>query len=77
MANHYMDIKALAEANKKDPWEVSQQNLYIHENEILGNGAFAVVLKGTLKGKIPLLMVNPRLNICAEHMQDDGPCDVQ
>ncbi|KAK6731289.1 hypothetical protein RB195_007640 [Necator americanus] len=75
MANHYMDIKALAEANKKDPWEVSQQNLYIHENEILGNGAFAVVLKGTLKGKIPLLMVNPRLNICAEHMQDDGPCD--
>ncbi|RCN48465.1 hypothetical protein ANCCAN_05460 [Ancylostoma caninum] len=72
ISNHYMDIKALSAASKKDPWEVSLSNLYIHENEILGNGAFAVVLKGTLKGKIPLLVANPRLNMFSEHVQEGG-----
>ncbi|KIH58546.1 protein tyrosine kinase [Ancylostoma duodenale] len=72
ISNHYMDIKALSAASKKDPWEVSLSNLYIHENEILGNGAFAVVLKGTLKGKIPLLVANPRLNMFSEHVQESG-----
>ncbi|EYC00782.1 hypothetical protein Y032_0113g403 [Ancylostoma ceylanicum] len=72
ISNHYMDIKALSAANQKDPWEVSLSNLYINENEILGNGAFAVVLKGTLKGKIPLLVANPRLNMFSEHVQEGG-----
>ncbi|VDO84728.1 unnamed protein product [Heligmosomoides polygyrus] len=72
MANHYMDIKTLAESSKKDQWEVMQNNVIIHENELLGNGAFAVVHKATLKGKIPLMVVNPRLNLVSEHEQDDG-----
>ncbi|KAK5976556.1 hypothetical protein GCK32_007808 [Trichostrongylus colubriformis] len=75
MANHYMDIKMLAEANRKDEWEVLPSNLIIHENEVLGNGAFAVVHKATLKGKIPLLIMNPRLNLVSDHDQDDGTCE--
>ncbi|XGW23774.1 hypothetical protein V3C99_005751 [Haemonchus contortus] len=72
MASHYMDVRILAEANRKDNWEVSLSNLTIHENEILGNGAFAVVHKATLRGKIPLLVINPRLNLVSEHEQDNG-----
>ncbi|VDO80137.1 unnamed protein product [Haemonchus placei] len=72
MASHYMDVRILAEANRKDNWEVSLTNLTIHENEILGNGAFAVVHKATLRGKIPLLVINPRLNLVSEHEQDNG-----
>ncbi|VDO66826.1 unnamed protein product [Heligmosomoides polygyrus] len=72
MANHYMDLRTLAESSKKDQWEVMQNNVIIHENELLGNGAFAVVHKATLKGKIPLMLVNPRLNLVSEHEQDDG-----
>ncbi|KAK6022336.1 hypothetical protein OSTOST_11974, partial [Ostertagia ostertagi] len=33
MANHYMDIKTLAEASRKDEWEISLSNLIIHESE--------------------------------------------
>ncbi|CAJ0595773.1 unnamed protein product [Cylicocyclus nassatus] len=76
MANHYADIKALANAHKKDPWEIDPSNLYVNENDILGNGAFAVVLKGTLKGKIPLLVINSRLNMFSEHVQENGACEV-
>ncbi|KAK6018365.1 hypothetical protein OSTOST_16054, partial [Ostertagia ostertagi] len=76
MANHYMDIKTLAEASRKDEWEISLSNLIIHESEVLGNGAFAVVHKATLKGKDShLLVVNPRLNLVSEHEQENGTCE--
>ncbi|PAV63945.1 hypothetical protein WR25_18778 [Diploscapter pachys] len=64
--NHYMDIGLLAEANKSDIWEITPKNLVVHDNIILGNGAFANVYKGTLIGKIPLLMVNQGLGLALE-----------
>ncbi|CAI2355870.1 unnamed protein product [Caenorhabditis sp. 36 PRJEB53466] len=65
-ANNYMDIQALASANKKDVWEIDTKNLLIQEDHLLGNGAFANVFKGIVKGKIPLLIVNNSLNLIVE-----------
>lgn len=65
--NHYMDIHALAKHNKyviqvyydvidwfsrSDYWELDPQNVIIHESVVLGNGAFAYVYKGTVKGEL-------------------------
>ncbi|NP_001360730.1 Putative tyrosine-protein kinase F09A5.2 [Caenorhabditis elegans] len=65
-ANNYMDIQALANANKKDIWEIDTKNLLVQEDHLLGNGAFANVYKGIVKGKIPLLVVNNSLNMTVE-----------
>ncbi|EFP03664.1 hypothetical protein CRE_19245 [Caenorhabditis remanei] len=65
-ANNYMDIQALADANKKDIWEIDTKNLLVQEDHLLGNGAFANVFKGIVKGKIPLLVVNNSLNMTVE-----------
>ncbi|CAL2051410.1 unnamed protein product [Caenorhabditis brenneri] len=65
-ANNYMDIQALADANKKDVWEIDTKNLLVQEDHLLGNGAFANVYKGILKGKIPLLVINNSLNMTVE-----------
>ncbi|CAD6185385.1 unnamed protein product [Caenorhabditis auriculariae] len=69
-ANQYMEIRAIAEANKKDVWEIPQNNLLVHENHILGNGAFANVYKGTIIGKVPLFVVNNSLNLALERESD-------
>lgn len=61
-----MDIQALANANKKDVWEIDTKNLLVQEDHLLGNGAFANVYKGIVKGKIPLLVVNNSLNMVVE-----------
>ncbi|WKX88718.1 hypothetical protein Q1695_008385 [Nippostrongylus brasiliensis] len=67
MANHYMDIKTLSELNRQDEWEVPLEDIIIDDNHLLGNGAFAVVHKATVKGKIPLMKVNPHLNFVNDH----------
>uniref|UniRef100_A0A8R1DGG8 Protein kinase domain-containing protein n=1 Tax=Caenorhabditis japonica TaxID=281687 RepID=A0A8R1DGG8_CAEJA len=65
-ANNYMDIHALAHSNKRDVWEIDTKNLLIQEDHLLGNGAFANVFKGIVKGKIPLFIVNNSLNLIVE-----------
>ncbi|ULT84184.1 hypothetical protein L3Y34_013075 [Caenorhabditis briggsae] len=71
-ANNYMDIQALANANKKDIWEIDTKNLLVQEDHLLGNGAFANVFKGIVKGKIPLLVVNNSLNMIVESENNGG-----
>ncbi|WKX88720.1 hypothetical protein Q1695_008385 [Nippostrongylus brasiliensis] len=72
LANYYMDIKALSEKYKKDQWEVPLEDIIIDENHILGNGAFAVVHKATVKGKVPLMKVNPHLNLVNDFDRSEG-----
>lgn len=51
---------------RKDIWEIDTKNLLVQEDHLLGNGAFANVYKGIVKGKIPLLVVNNSLNMTVE-----------
>ncbi|CAJ0954285.1 unnamed protein product, partial [Mesorhabditis belari] len=64
--NHYMDIKAMADQFKNDKWEIKGKDLLVHD-DCLGNGAFACVFRGTLKGKIPLFKVYASLQLVLEH----------
>uniref|UniRef100_A0A183VFV7 Protein kinase domain-containing protein n=2 Tax=Toxocara canis TaxID=6265 RepID=A0A183VFV7_TOXCA len=51
---------------RRDEWEIAPQNLIVHKGEILGKGAFAIVYKGTLKGKLPVTRIFINLNIGAD-----------
>ncbi|CAJ0572817.1 unnamed protein product, partial [Mesorhabditis spiculigera] len=65
-----MDIKSLAEQFKKDRWEIQTKNLLVHD-DCLGNGAFASVYRGTLKGTIPLFKVYNSLKLVLEGSNAD------
>ncbi|CAD6198571.1 unnamed protein product [Caenorhabditis auriculariae] len=60
--NLYTDL-LLAVASKKDDWEIEPRDLTILHDSLLGSGAFSNVYKGTLAGRIPVLTVNPNLNL--------------
>ncbi|CAB3400725.1 unnamed protein product [Caenorhabditis bovis] len=69
-ANNYTDMQDLANINNKDVWEIDSKNLLVQEECLLGNGAFANVFKGVLKGKAPLLVVNNSLKLVIESERD-------
>ncbi|CAD6187177.1 unnamed protein product [Caenorhabditis auriculariae] len=72
-SNHYTNLKKLAKINKYDDWEVPRYELVIMETEILGRGAFGMVNKGILKGRIPLLNFYPTMRL---ETKTDGACEV-
>ncbi|VDK52849.1 unnamed protein product [Anisakis simplex] len=53
-----------------DEWEIAEDQLSIHENEILGKGAFAVCCKGTLKGQLPATRIIKNLNLAIESIEN-------
>lgn len=52
-----------------DEWEVEVENLTIYE--IVGSGAFGAVHRGALKGRIPLLEMNPSIKLYLEGMNEE------
>lgn len=60
---------------REDPWQIDPGSLEILEHELLGRGAFAKVVKGRLRGTIPLLVNNATICLVLDNLKE-GVCDV-
>uniref|UniRef100_A0A7E4VQ30 Protein kinase domain-containing protein n=1 Tax=Panagrellus redivivus TaxID=6233 RepID=A0A7E4VQ30_PANRE len=68
MSNDYLSSPTSRKVSAvTDSWELSPENLVIHKTHRLGNGAFAIVYKGVLTGRNPLLLVRKSLNFATEN----------
>ncbi|KHN82272.1 Putative tyrosine-protein kinase F09A5.2, partial [Toxocara canis] len=57
---------------KSDEWEILPQDLFVHEEEVLGKGAFSIVYKGTLKGRLPVTRLYKNLSRVAENAENNS-----